>query len=397
MRRRFLLPLLFLTACQSNPVPRTVQTFNQSPPAPQNTLIDDSELAGGFQPQTISRLQQEAIQQRPDQMLFRTRALRPVQPMARQGLVASGRLMYNDRNGKLQIAALASATLYQGERKINTVLTDAEGRWQMAVPAAGKYNVRYSLENPRWKIGKYTWQGPEADVTQAIDFGETALVSGTANGEAAWIHEVFLKSLALFEREQVPLDWWKRQISVNWPGSGNYYTNYSVTLTGAEQWDVNGHEVGHAIYHQALNARSEGGQHKIDECYSPTLALSEGFATFFSGAVHLSKDDPDAHFDKYLVPRRAPIRIENVPDDVCKGARNEWRVASAFWEIYDQHADGADQMSLGLKEIFGILGRRDQSAISSTLDAYKLLQKALPAEQQSALQAAFAQNTMEVQ
>lgn len=396
MRIRALLPLLLLAACQSAPQPRTL-----TPLSAQNTgnqaIIDDSDISAGFRAQSVTRLQQEAIQKRGEELLFATRSLKPVQRVQRNGLNASGRLLFNDLKGALKPAALATATIFQGEKRIASVLTDAEGRWQAELPVPGRYQVRYSLENPRWRVGKYSWQGPEAEIQGATDLGDSTLQAGSTNGEAAWIHDVFLKSLALFEREQVPLDWWKRQISVNWPGQGNYYTNYSVTLTGAEQWDVNGHEIGHAIYHQALNARSEGGQHKIDECYSPTLALSEGFATFFSGAVHLAKDDPDAHFDKYLVPRRAPIRVENVPEDVCKGARNEWRVASAFWEIYDTHADGTDRMSLGLKEIFGILGRRDLPTATSALDAYKSLQKSLPAEQQEALKQAFAQNTMEVQ
>ena len=90
------------------------------------------------------------------------------------------------------------------------------------------------------------------------------------------------------------------------------------------------------------------------------------------------------------------FRLENVPEDVCPGQRNEWRVSAAFWEIYDTHADGKDQLSLGLKDIFAALGRRDMPSIGSAAEAYALLQKGLPAEQQAALKDAFVQNTMEV-
>ena len=393
------LTLIGLTACQA--VPRTTQApiglgAQGNGPVMIQGAIDDSDLSAPFRPQVATRLQQEAILNRNGEMVFQTRALKPVQRLQRSGLTVSGRLLYTDRTGVLRPGAMATASLYQGERKIASSLTDADGRWQIQAPATGTYSVRYTFENPRWKISKYTWQGPEADVLSATDLGETSLIPGSQNGEAGWIQDVWLKSMALFAREQVPLDWWKRQISTNWPVNGNYYVNYGVNLSGAEQWDVNGHEIGHAIYHQALNARMQGGQHKIDECYSPTLALSEGFATFFAGAVHLAKDDPDAHFDKYLVPRRAPIRIENVPADVCPGQRNEWRVASAFWEIYDSHLDDADQLSLGLSTIFGALGRRDLPSAGSALEAYAMLQKAMPAEQHGLLKAAFAQNTMEV-
>lgn len=402
IRLALLASLCTLAACQSAPrtslPPATLGAQNtQAQGITAQGTIDDSDISAGFRPQTAGRLQQEAIVRRGSELVFPTRTIKPVQRVQRAGLSVSGRLVYTDRLGAVQPGAIATASLFQGERKIASALTDSDGRWQLDAPAPGKYSVRYSFDNPRWRINNYSWQGPEADVQSATDLGETGLQPGTQNGQAAWIHDVYLKSLALFEREGVPLDWWKRQISTVWPGSGDFYTSYTVNLTGAEQWDVNGHEIGHAVYHQALNARSQGGSHKIDECYSPTLALSEGFATFFSGAVHLRKDDPDAHFDKFLVPRRAPIRIENVPEDVCKGQRNEWRVASAFWEAYDTHADGADQLSIGLKTIFGALGRRDLPTVGSTVEAYQMLIKSLPAEQHEALKAGFIQNTMEIQ
>ena len=41
-----------------------------------------------------------------------------------------------------------------------------------------------------------------------------------------------------------------------------------------------------------------------------------------------------------MVPRRAPIRFENIPDDVCRGSGNEWRVTGFFWDLIDRHDDG---------------------------------------------------------
>ena len=158
-----------------------------------------------------------------------------------------------------------------------------------------------------------------------------------------------------------------------------------------------GHEIGHAIYHQALNARSTGGQHKIDDCYEGTLALSEGFATFFSGAINLQADDPDARFGAYLVPRRSPIRIENTPDDVCPGNRNEWRVASVLWDVYDRHSDKQDGMTLPLKDIWAAFSQPDKPAMRSALDAYALLRERLSPEGQAQLRQVFVQNTMEVE
>jgi hypothetical protein len=41
-----------------------------------------------------------------------------------------------------------------------------------------------------------------------------------------------------------------------------------------------------------------------------------------------------------MVPRRAPLRIEAIPADVCRGERNEWRVTTFFWDLIDLHDDG---------------------------------------------------------
>lgn len=391
---------LILAACApTTSLPRTALPPANVQTQSTGSAIDDSDISAGFRPQTAGRLEQEAVLRQGKQLTFATQTRpgilgTPARPLPRN--MIGGRLLYTDAQNQQQPAALATATLYQNNRRVASALTDADGAWQLPQPPAGTYELRYTLENPRWQISRYSWQGPTISVPGNPAIGDTLLSAGSQNGQAAWIHEVYLKALKLFEREQVPLDWWKRQIQTVWPGQGDYYTSYTVTLTGAEQWDVNGHEVGHAIYHQALNARSQGGQHKIDDCYSPTLALSEGFATFFSGAVHLSKDDPDARFAQYLVPRRAPIRIENVPADVCPGSRNEWRVASVFWDVYDSHNDGPESLNLGLNTIFNALGQSSKPTATSALDAYGLLRDSLPVTQHAALEQVFRHNTMEI-
>lgn len=395
--------LLFTVACQSVPQfrapnPSLVRSnMMRSLNLDATTIPDDSDLSHGFRPQSISRLEQESLIQGPEKV-FRTQQLQAAQPLLNaQNLEIQGRFKFEDQKGQLQAGALATASLFQGSRKVASTLTAADGSYRFQLPAAGEYKVVFHFENPRWKISKYSWEGPKGNFSQASNLGDTLLEPGSENGKVGWIHHVYLKSMALFEREQVNLDWWKYQIDTIWPARGDYYVGNTVNLTGAEQWDVNGHEIGHAIYAQALNASSRGGFHKIDECYNGTLALSEGFATFFSGAVHLEKNDPDARFDEYLVPRRAPIRVENVPDDVCPGSRNEWRVASAFWEIYDTHSDGKDSLQIGLSTIFNALGRHNRPRANDALDAFERLKEVLPVEAHAQLRDAFQQNTMEVQ
>lgn len=391
-----------LLSCQprlqpQSSTPGLTQTPTQINAQSVDTLIDDSDLSGGFRPQTAARLENEVVQTLGELRIFATQTTQAPAPLNRQDLSLTGSFAFLDRKGQSKPAAMARVSLLNAQGQVvNTGETRADGSWQMTAPAPGTYRVRYTLENRYWNIKNYAWQGPTVELTGATTVGLTQLNPDTENAKAAWIHDVYLQSMALFARENVSLNWWQRQIQTVWPGRGNYYISDTVNLTGAEQWDVNGHEIGHAIYHQALNAASRGGQHKIDECYQDTLALSEGFASFFSAAVQLDKNDPDARFDQYLVPRRAPIRIENVPEDVCAGPANEWRVSSVFWDVFDSHEDGGENLSLGLRTIFEALGRQNRPTATSVMDAYGLLKEVTPAAQHAQLTRVFRQNTMPV-
>lgn len=134
------------------------------------------------------------------------------------------------------------------------------------------------------------------------------------------------------------IDMWSRQVKIIFPASGDYYSGDRVRVTKGYQWDVVGHELGHAIYDQSRMGSFGGGSHRIDECYSEALALSEGWASFFSAWIKIDRSDVDAKFE-YMVPRRAPLRIEHVPADVCQGPRNEWRVTAFLWDILDLNRD----------------------------------------------------------
>ncbi len=139
-------------------------------------------------------------------------------------------------------------------------------------------------------------------------------------------------------QEAVGLQFWKSSLIFNWPVSADYYGG-TVNISRGDHWDVVGHEMGHGIYDLANLGAWGGGAHKIDQCYSEGLALSEGWASFFSAWLRVSLNDADAKFE-YLVPRRAPIRFETIPADVCKGQTNEWRVIGFFWDLIDLNADG---------------------------------------------------------
>jgi hypothetical protein len=156
------------------------------------------------------------------------------------------------------------------------------------------------------------------------------------------------------------------KIRIRFPSNGDYY-NGTVHVTKGYQWDVVGHEIGHAIYSRARIGRSAGGRHRIDECYSKALALSEGWASFFSAWVSVDLNDPDAKFE-YMVPRRAPLEIEHVPADVCVGPNNEWRVYSFLWDLIDLNNDN-ENINLSFLDLWNLSAGVIHRDINSFKDA----------------------------
>jgi hypothetical protein len=159
----------------------------------------------------------------------------------------------------------------------------------------------------------------------------------TAAGELASVWDVATTAERKMQQAGI-LDLWTRQVQIIFPADGDYYSGDKVRVTKGYQWDVVGHELGHAIYDQSRMGAFGGGPHRIDECYSDALALSEGWASFFAAWLKVDKNDPDAKFE-YMVPRRAPLRFEHVPADVCQGPRNEWRVTAFLWDLIDLNRD----------------------------------------------------------
>jgi hypothetical protein len=168
---------------------------------------------------------------------------------------------------------------------------------------------------------------------------ESTLIFDTEKmeGQIMAIHDIAETAIAKFKKAGL-LDFWKRRISIKWPGRGDFYQAGTVNVTKGDHWDVVAHELGHAIYDQARLGRFGGGQHYIDRCYTTTLALSEGWASFFSAWLKVDLNHPDAQFE-FMVPRRAPLKFENIPADVCAGQTNEWRVTGFFWDLIDLHDD----------------------------------------------------------
>ncbi len=313
-----------------------------------------------------------------------------------------GRLTWYGHSGALVPGAHVKVELVPpgGGAAVATGLTERDGSFQVSAgDGEGAVKARFTLGNDRWLLKKgrkaYSWESPELTLVEAsvIDAGEIVLPKGLPSSEAAWIHGTLSLALQAFSDREIDISWWN-QVGINWPARGDYYSWGEVNLTEPYQWDVIGHEFGHAVFHIGSNSRSSGGQHKIDECYAKTLAWSEGFATFFAAVCHLDRNDPDAKF-QFLVPRRAPIRLENVPADVCESEKNEWRVGSALWDLYDLHGDGTDSVAYDFDRIWKWM--RDGNRMASLSDYWAVVRQDLPAAEREAALQALEQSRVDLQ
>lgn len=327
-------------------------------------------------------------------------------PRVTAGIPVVGRLLADDLSGVRSPLAYATVeALGSGNKVVAATTTDAAGNFSLDIDPKFQrigLTLSYRLANQFWDIEKYRWEGAPFTAGSGVDLGEVGLVRGTANAEAAWIHEIGVRYLKTFQREGVSLAFWKARIGITWPGSADYYSFGQVNMTQAKQWDVNGHEMGHAISDQGLNMRFGGGQHYIDRCYDETIAFSEGVASYLGLAVSVPSDAPNASFE-FMVPRRAPLRYENVPDEkdpehpdapaVCRGPGNEWRAGAALWDLYDRNADGTDQVAIPFSTIWSAMAKGNgKPAIRSVLDAYKFVSEKVDPAVRSGMTGAAAQN-----
>ena len=190
------------------------------------------------------------------------------------------------------------------------------------------------------------------------------------SGQALTIFNISKKAVLKMKKHNI-IGFWNKKIKIIYPGRGDYYSYGKVNLTKGHYWDVVGHELGHAVYDMANIGTMEGGPHRIDECYSKGLALSEGWASFFSAWLSVDLKDEDAKFE-YMVPRRAPLRFENIPSDVCPGETNEWRVTGFLWDLIDINEDQEDTLKIPFKNFWKFTLKK---GFKSTSSIYKSMLK----------------------
>lgn len=424
----FALSLVAVTACgvANPPAGPTGQTYSGTmaaagaklrPATPTSAVFkstrrsdDEVDIAGGrkVMSDTKARLGREGKRDG-KRFSFPTRTLggRPI-PTDGATVPVRGSLAGPTVSGEIGPVANATVEIIGGGRVLATVTTAVDGTWKVDLDI--KYQriglqTRFVLGNAHWKLGDYDWKGPDFTAGDGVDVGKSVIDGLQANGQAVLIHEIFNRYIAFFAAQGVDLAFWDKQIGVEWPAGGDYYSWGTVNLTEAKQWDVNGHEVGHAISDIGINMNFGGGQHYIDKCYDETLAWSEGIASMLGLAVSIAPDEADAKF-QFMVKRRAPLRYENVPGDkdpdhpeappICQGPKNEWRAGAAMWDLYDTHNDGTDQVAVPFSTIWGAIAKGNQKpAISSVRDAYKLVGAKVDGAVREQMSGAAKQNTFD--
>lgn len=379
-----------------------------------NVKTDDHDLAGTRRVSGDLRmqLQKEAVE-KGERLTFPTSTtgggtLRPAEN--RDSVPVTGQLAGpNLAGGEMGVANATVELRGKGGQVVGTGITGPDGAWKVDLDVKFQriaLDVRYVLANRQWKIGDYDWKGPEFTAGTGVDVGRSVIDGKSANGQAVLIQEVFNRYITFFTAQGVSLAFWKDAIGVNWPAGGDYYSWGTVNLTDAKQWDVNGHEIGHAVSDIGINMRFGGGQHYIDQCYGETIAWSEGIASFLGLAVSKSPDDPDARFE-FMVKRRAPLRYENVPGakdpehpdapPVCEGPTNEWRAGAAMWDLYDTHQDGLDGSSVPFATMWNAMAKGNgKPAISSVKHAFKYIGEKVDAETRAKFPSTAKQNTIDL-
>jgi hypothetical protein len=206
-----------------------------------------------------------------------------------------------------------------------------------------KFRVSYIFDNKYFQVAyRKTYE-----LIFTINCGEKTILIfdfDSTGGQVLGIVDIAETAMNKLKDNKL-LSFWKKKIKIKWPANGDYYSYNTVNVTKGYQWDVVGHELGHAIYDQANIGSFGGGSHRIDQCYSEALALSEGWASLFGAWIKVSLSDPDAKFE-YMVPRRAPLRFETIPPDVCSSHKNEWRVTGFLWDLIDLNGDERDSSSM---------------------------------------------------
>jgi hypothetical protein len=260
--------------------------------------------------------------------------------------------------------------------------TDARGRYQLALPAgtAARVYVLAESENARVVVvGSGIEYGLQSDPVVVRGDAPTqvdlrALDANRGSGPFS-ILDAISRSNALLRSADPSIDEWLPEVTVRWAtdyDGGSYFVREKseafingkrATNSDEFDWAVVTHEYGHYVMASYSRDDSPGGRHNLGDVVDPRLAWSEGWASFFGLAslngprdaeavyVDSARDDGSNHGILFWFDSEENVSpFEDVP-----GYWAELCVASTLWDIYDDHNDPSDRLSLGFTPIWLVL------------------------------------------
>ncbi|MEA5596046.1 hypothetical protein [Rivularia sp. UHCC 0363] len=326
---------------------------------------------------------------------------------------AKGRFSWKGTDNQLHSAFGWRVRAWQKDgsswKKVAEDWIQSNGSWQLQFPkSSGTVKFQYVAFNdfftPQNSSGDtYRWVGPQRS-SISTNHDEGGWFADTANGAVRGLGEIYDEGMNLWSK----LYWngginplRKKSIDVVFPnttydcgnGSGN---PWSCANTGGKIWLIpshatrNGvmqHELSHQINYEYWNNKlppNSGGSHSLGSCYTPGLALTEGFANFMVFWTQAPRNSaPSAGFD---------FEVEN-PAFACKNplGRNESWVASTFWDLHDTRADGKDNLWFNhegaVPGIYLRTGKKDSMA-----DFHEIYRNAANPEHRTIIDDIFRQN-----
>ncbi|MBF2013849.1 MAG: hypothetical protein IGS23_01180 [Rivularia sp. T60_A2020_040] len=294
-------------------------------------------------------------------------------------------------------------------KKVAEDWIQSNGSWQLQFPkSSGTVKFQYVAFNdfftPQNSSGDtYRWVGPQRN-SISTNHDEGGWIADTANGAVRGLGEIYDEGMNLWSKlywngKINPLR--KKSIDVIFPnttydcgnGSGN---PWSCANTGGKIWLIpshatrNGvmqHELSHQINYEYWNNKlppNSGGSHSLGSCYTPGLALTEGFANFMVFWTQAPRNSaPSAGFD---------FDVEN-PTFACKNPLNlnESWVAATFWDLHDTRPDGKDNLWFNHEgAVPGIYLRTGKK--NSMADFYEIYRNAANTEHRTIIDDIFKQN-----
>lgn len=259
-----------------------------------------------------------------------------------------------------------------GLHKGPTITTDVAGHGQASCEPGATVNFEVRFENNAYKIVSSSNQVYVLKLNAQCGQGYTlTFATNSKAGNVVSIFETVERARAKLSQE-VGLAFWNDRVNISWPARSTYTDLGFMNIVHGSQYEVVGHELGHAVADLA-NINEQGacqgtqcstGQkiHLIEQCYNDDFGFSEGWAHFFSAWLYLDPKDPDAGFVN-MVARRSPISLEKIPSDVCTGPSSEWRVAAFLWDLIDQ-ADNGEKVEYPFAKVWNAFHGRSPKNVA---------------------------------